>query len=239
MPARRSVPRPRRGRRPRRRRCTSADLLQGRPPAAVGCGGDALRWRLLASAKGFSITFGPCRLPGGADHVDEGAQRRRNLPVPGIVEKVPSKVGDQSSSTRTSCPERRNGSARASIVYAMPSPSTAARTAKSGSLTITRPSTEICRDLPFRSNGHSNTAPSPPRDIECSCAGRDHRACAAARRRAKYVGAPTTATFIGPITRTAIMSAGARSLGPIPASNPFATRSIGASSTWSSRWTSG
>src|SRR5437868_6827474 len=59
------------------------------------------------------------------------------------------------------------------------------------------------------------------------------------RLSAKYVGAPTTATFIGPITWTAIISAAARSRVPIPASNPFATISIGASSTLTSRWTSG
>jgi hypothetical protein len=35
------------------------------------------------------------------------------------------------------------------------------------------------------------------------------------------------------------MSAGTRSCGPIPASNPFATMSIAASPTASSRWTSG
>src|ERR1700736_627987 len=66
----------------------------------------------------------------------------------------PSNYGDQSSSPRTSWPERRNGSARASRVYAIPSPSTAARTAKSVSLTITRPFTEIRRDLRLRSNSH-------------------------------------------------------------------------------------
>ena len=60
-----------------------------------------------------------------------------------------------------------------------------------------------------------------------------------ARRHAKYAGAPTTATLIGPITRTAIMSAAAQSLGPIPASNPFATMSPGAASVWTSSWTSG
>jgi hypothetical protein len=37
----------------------------------------------------------------------------------------------------------------------------------------------------------------------------------------------------------AIMSAGARSRGPIPASNPFDTMSIVASSTASPKWTSG
>jgi hypothetical protein len=45
-------------------------------------------------------------------------------------------------------------------VYAMPNPSTAARTAKSGSLTITRPSTEIRRVLRSRSNGQANSVPS-------------------------------------------------------------------------------
>ena len=59
------------------------------------------------------------------------------------------------------------------------------------------------------------------------------------RCRAKYAGAPTTTTLIGPITRTAIMSAAAQSLGPIPASNPFATMSPGAASAWTSSWTSG
>jgi hypothetical protein len=49
----------------------------------------------------------------------------------------------------------------------------------------------------------------------------------------------TTATFIGPITRAAIMSAAAQSFGPIPASNPFATMSPGAASAWTSSWTSG
>src|SRR5947209_20617988 len=58
------------------------------------------------------------------------------------------------------------------------------------------------------------------------------------RCRAKYAGAPTTTTLIGPITRTAIMSAAAQSLGPIPASNPFATMSPGAASAWTSSWTS-
>ena len=71
--------------------------------------------------------------------------------------------GDQSCNTRANCPERRNGSARASIVYAIPSPSTAARTAKSGLLTITWPCTETCNDLRFRSNSHSNTSPSARR----------------------------------------------------------------------------
>jgi hypothetical protein len=47
------------------------------------------------------------------------------------------------------------------------------------------------------------------------------------------------AIFIGPVTRTAIMSAGARSRGPIPASNPCATMSIIASPAASSRRTFG
>ena len=38
------------------------------------------------------------------------------------MEKRPSNEGDQSSRTRTSCPSRKNGAARASIVYAIPQP---------------------------------------------------------------------------------------------------------------------
>jgi hypothetical protein len=48
-------------------------------------------------------------------------------------------------------------------VYAIPNPSTAARTAKSVSLTMTRPSSAIRRDLPPRSNGHSKTDPAARR----------------------------------------------------------------------------
>jgi hypothetical protein len=51
----------------------------------------------------------------------------------------------------------------------------------------------------------------------------------------KYLATPTMATFSGPVTRTAIMSAAGRFFGPTPASNPFATISIDASPTWSSR----
>ena len=66
------------------------------------------------------------------------------------------------------------------MVYAMPSPSTAARTARSGSLTITRPSTEIRRDCDCARTAIRKRCRYPPCEIECSCAGRDHRARAAA-----------------------------------------------------------
>ena len=38
-------------------------------------------------------TFGWCRPAGGAEHVYEGAQRDRHLPVAGIVEKLPLREG--------------------------------------------------------------------------------------------------------------------------------------------------
>ena len=65
------------------------------------------------------------------------------------------------------------------------------------------------------------------------------RVGAAGRSCTRYAGAPTTASLIGPVTRTAIMSAAAWSRGPMPASNPFAARSTGAWSTSSSSWTFG
>jgi hypothetical protein len=101
------------------------------------------RGRLLSRERVLERAFGRYRPADAAEHVDEGAQRDRHLSVAGIVEEEAVEGGDQSSSTRTSCPERRNGSARDSIVYAIPNPSTAARTAKSVSLTMIRPSTEI------------------------------------------------------------------------------------------------
>ena len=38
-------------------------------------------------------TFGRCRPAGGAEHVDEGAQRDRHLPVAGILKKEPFERG--------------------------------------------------------------------------------------------------------------------------------------------------
>jgi len=55
-------------------------------------------------------------------------------------------------------------------VYAIPNPLTAARVAKSGSLTMIRPSTEIRRDFPSRSNGYSNTGARRPAILNAAVA---------------------------------------------------------------------
>ena len=80
----------------------------------------------------------------GADHVDERAQSSGNLPAR-------DNRGKQSLDRRRPVLEHSDELPRsagtvpcnASIMYAMPSPSTAAHAVKSGLLTITRPSTEI------------------------------------------------------------------------------------------------
>jgi hypothetical protein len=88
-------------------------------PRGVRTGGRAAiasprRAPLLGGEGVLQQAFGRGRPAGAAEHVNQGAQRYRHLPVARIVEESPSKEGAQSSSTRTSCPERRNGSATAS-----------------------------------------------------------------------------------------------------------------------------
>ncbi len=104
---------------------------------------------------------------------------------------------------------------------------------------VTPPAVEIRFVLPFRSNDQGTAAPSVVNRYWIQLWETRSPGVRGGGRRLKYLGAPTTATFMGSANRTAIMSAVAQCFGPIPASKRLATMSIGLMSTQSSRRTSG
>ena len=87
------------------------------------------RTRSVVGKRVLQRALGRCRAAGHADHVNEGAQRGRNLPVPGVIEVHSFERWRPVFQHAGQLAGRRNGSARDRVVYAMPSPSTAARTA--------------------------------------------------------------------------------------------------------------
>src|SRR6267378_5391749 len=103
-------------------------------------------------------TLGRRRASGGPYHVKEGTQSGRDLPAPGKIDKISIERGRpilQHPDQLTRAYERFGQSFD---VSAMPNPSSAARQARSASLTATRPSTEIRSVLPSRTNGHAKAA---------------------------------------------------------------------------------